>query len=81
MTDFQDRISTYRSRMDRTSADAYELTELRKEVERLRAVVRDFVYANDTDPGLDRLITTEQWEQAWEAALDGLRNALEGAAP
>ena len=37
MTDFQDRIDAYRSRMDRTSADAYELTELRKEVERLQS--------------------------------------------
>jgi len=55
------------------------ITALEAEVERLRDAIRTFVYANDTEPGLDRPITTEQWERAWEAALDGLRKALEGA--
>ena len=79
MTDFQDRIDAYRSRMDRTSADAYELTELRKEAKRLRDAIRTLVYANDTEPSEERPVTPEQWERAWEAALDGLRKALEGA--
>lgn len=51
------------------------------EIARLRNAIRTFVYANDTEPGLDRPITPKQWERAWNAAVEGLRATLDETYP
>ena len=53
---------------------------LQREIDLLHKVIRDFVYANDTAPGDYWPVTPEMWERSWDAAMDGLRAALEGAA-